>query len=61
MENEIKCQICNRIFKTYNALSHHVVKIHTTKPETYYKTYINLDSSCGVCKVCGKQTNFRSI
>lgn len=54
-----KCRICNRTFKNINYLSSHIVKTHKNSKD-YYDKYLknNLD---GICKICGKNTDFISV
>jgi len=58
--NDIKCKICNKIFKTNRGLSLHIAQSHNLNIKDYYDQYIKLDED-GKCLVCGKETNFKNI
>ena len=51
------CQICNRDCKSSISLGTHIVQYHKITIQEYYDYYIKT-SKDGICKKCGKQTNF---
>ena len=53
----INCEVCNKIFNSYYALSAHL-KSHNMHSKQYYDIYINSNNTC---KVCSKPTKFISI
>lgn len=55
----VKCVICNKEFKDYNArFTSHIMNDHNITKSEYYNTYINSNNGC---KTCGKPTTFISI
>lgn len=56
----IVCKICNKTLNDYQGLSHHLASKHHIDKKTYYDIYIKLSTE-GICKICGKSTNFVSI
>jgi len=59
MKEKIKCQICEREFKSFQSLGNHL-KTHKMKSKKYYDTYFKQENE-GVCLECGKETRFKSI
>jgi ribosomal protein L31 len=57
------CKICNKDtdYGVNTFYKHHLKKFHNITAEEYYKQYINTDEKVGICKMCGKSTNFISI
>lgn len=56
MAKKIQCKICDKYFSV-RGIGTHVLRMHNLSPQEYYKKYVGDNK----CKVCGKQTNFRSI
>ena len=52
------CQICNRDFSNYKALSSHIRQSHKISSEDYYIQYINSKHNC---IICNKPTKFISL
>ena len=56
----IKCEICHREIKRYQAFSRHLIATHGIEPKDYYDRYLK-NANDGICKVCGKPTKFKNI
>ena len=54
----IKCELCNRQFKSFTALSKHLSKIHHFDKQLYFNIYYLKSTLDGFCKTCGKPTKF---
>lgn len=52
----VKCNICNKEFKSLLSLCRHL-QVHNIKTKEYYDNYIKTDTD-GICICCGKQTPF---
>ena len=58
----IKCELCNKEYKTIRGLSSHINKLHKEiTQQYYYDMFINNSLSKYVCPTCGKPTKFISI
>ena len=57
----VKCELCNRQFKSFTALSKHLSKIHHFDKQLYYNIYYLKSPLDGFCKTCGKPTKFLDI
>lgn len=57
----IKCEICNKEFKLFQGLSHHLKSAHNIITEEekkeYYDTYLKADNE-GLCKTCSNPTSY---
>lgn len=53
------CEICNKEFKSYYALSAHI-KSHNMNSKDYYDLYLKQPNEC-ICSNCGNYTRFTSI
>lgn len=53
------CEICNKEFKSYYALSAHI-KSHDMNSKNYYDLYLKLPNE-GICSNCNNYTRFVSI
>ena len=51
------CKICNFEAKSYNILGHHLKYTHNLSTQDYYNIYFKQPDE-GICKTCGKETNF---
>ena len=58
--NAWDCQICGQHFNTTDGFSRHIHVTHNISSQEYYDMYIKKDDE-GLCKVCKKQTKFRSL
>lgn len=47
----MKCEICQKEYNSYNALSKHLTKHNISKQE-YYDKYLKSDENDGKCVVC---------
>ena len=54
------CKICNITFEDNNKLTAHIKYFHKMKIKDYYDNYFKKDND-GVCKTCGKPTEFLSL
>lgn len=52
-----RCLICNEEFANNTVLSRHIF-VHKISSEDYYNNYIKPGNKPGVCKICGKPTQF---
>ena len=55
----IKCQICNKLFKSYMSLVRHFTQSHDITSKEYYDDYIKNDEN--FCVICGNITLYRNI
>ena len=53
----MKCDICGKEYSTLRSFSSHLRCAHSMKYKTYYDIYLKKPSD-GICKICGKPTNF---
>jgi G:T-mismatch repair DNA endonuclease (very short patch repair protein)/endogenous inhibitor of DNA gyrase (YacG/DUF329 family) len=64
-EKNKKCEICERKFKDFRSLGIHIGLAHCQGKrelvKEYYDKYLKKDSTEGICKICGKETNFANI
>jgi len=58
--NTISCEICGLVCKSFNGLSHHIIKTHKQTPLEYYDVYILCDDS-NLCIYCKKPVKFTSL
>lgn len=56
----MKCEICNKEFKSIYSLTGHLQQVHHIKSQEYYDEYLKQETD-GICATCGKSTNFISI
>lgn len=54
---ELVCEICNQKYDNYRSFSLHIKNKHKIEPKDYYDMYLKKDGE-GICKVCGKKTNW---
>lgn len=64
-EKNKKCEICGRKFKDYRILGIHIGLVHCQGKrellKEYYDKYLKKDENDGICKTCGKNTEFVNI
>lgn len=58
---KVKCEICDREFKSLKALSIHLSKCHHENSQSYYDKYFLQDNSDKNCLNCGKKTSFQGL
>jgi len=51
----IRCQICDKYYKSMQPLSKHITQVHKISKQDYYDTYIN---NTNTCLICGNKTKF---
>ena len=56
----IKCLKCGYTTNNRQSFNSHIAHAHNMKSKEYYDTYIKKDSE-GLCKTCGKPTNFKTM
>lgn len=54
------CKICERQVKPLNALSKHINMSHKIPIKSYYDMYLKQPNE-GICKTCGKPTEFKGL
>ena len=54
------CKICERQFKSLNALSKHINMSHKIHVQSYYDMYLKQPND-GICKTCCKHTAFKGL
>jgi endogenous inhibitor of DNA gyrase (YacG/DUF329 family) len=60
----MKCPICSNEYETHRSVLNHLLQKHKESNYTaqrYYDEYIRTSDKEGLCKLCGKPTNFHSI
>lgn len=57
----IKCKICGKTLKNNISLGLHIRNEHSMSSKEYYDKYLRKHDDEGVCKTCGKRTNFISF
>jgi len=59
---KLKCEICGKLYKSFKALGIHIVQFHGKGDhklkQDYYDKYLKKDPNEGICKTCGKPTEF---
>lgn len=53
----VECKICKEEFKNFRSLTWHLKKNHKIDQKSYYDKYLKKEND-GICKNCGKATEF---
>ena len=56
----VECKICKEEFKNFRSLTWHLKKDHKIDQKSYYDKYLKIENE-GICKNCGRETEFRRL
>ena len=56
----VECKICKEEFKNFRSLTWHLKKDHEIDQKSYYDKYLKIEND-GICKNCGRATEFRRL
>ena len=59
-KKEWKCEVCGEVFDSPFKRSMHIKNKHKLLFKDYYDKYLKKEGE-GICPICGKETNFKTI
>lgn len=57
----VKCNLCNKYFKSLAGLSRHIIQTHRLSKQNYYIQYCDTGKQNNVCNFCGLPAKFLNI